>query len=520
MRLRVCASSSSFDIREHLSTKAPYVHRVAVPNAPSLYDVPDPPGYKPVFLYLLARHGSRWPTAKRMRQINSLQPLLRSVRSSAPGLAWARNWTSPVADVPYLAGELHPEGEAELEGLARRLRGRFPGLAAEPYAPRRQPIISTQVPRAAQSASAFALGFFGHTASSIKTHQPLQEHQAENSHLISSNGDSKHTNSRMRSSASSSLGDSSSSSSSRGGGLQSGVVGGWRPQPVAISMLPKRHDPVLRFFESCKGYRLHEDRALRWLAPWMHSHWRRIIPNIEARLGLTAGSLTACHVDALWQLCTLEAGLMSTAGHQAWLQQQQDVHSSSSSTSSSSSNACGLFSEADAVLLEWLEDVRLYETQGYGAEVNYGIAAPLLSDIASALTAAASSHTQNTRPLQRVRLHFAHCETLTPLASLLGLFRPGPQEPRGMPEVPSGRALKSAVKISPEQAEQDLQAVDEVTEDLPLVLLQQQQQQQEAERAIPRQPPRRTPWPSPKPTLQTRQQPHSSSTSRQQQQQQ
>jgi hypothetical protein len=34
---------------------------------------------------------------------------------------------------------------------------------------------------------------------------------------------------------------------------------------VAISMLPKRHDPVLRFFESCKGYRQHEDRALRWL---------------------------------------------------------------------------------------------------------------------------------------------------------------------------------------------------------------------------------------------------------------
>lgn len=85
------------------------------------------------------------------------------------------------------------------------------------------------------------------------------------------------------------------------------------------------------------------------------------------------------------------------------------------------------------------------------SQVNYGIAAPLLSDIASALTAAASSHTQNTRPLQRVRLHFAHCETLTPLASLLGLLRPGPQEQRGMPEVPSGRALKSAVKISPEQ---------------------------------------------------------------------
>jgi multiple inositol-polyphosphate phosphatase/2,3-bisphosphoglycerate 3-phosphatase len=85
------------------------------------------------------------------------------------------------------------------------------------------------------------------------------------------------------------------------------------------------------------------------------------------------------------------------------------------------------------------------------SQVNYGIAAPLLSDIASALTAAASSHADGKQPLQRVRLHFAHCETLTPLASLLGLFKPGPEEQRGMPEVPSGRALKSAVKISTEQ---------------------------------------------------------------------
>jgi hypothetical protein len=50
------------------------------------------------------------PTAKRMRQINSLQVLFKSVRSSDPALTWTQNWTSPVASVPYLAGELHPEG--------------------------------------------------------------------------------------------------------------------------------------------------------------------------------------------------------------------------------------------------------------------------------------------------------------------------------------------------------------------------------------------------------------------------
>jgi multiple inositol-polyphosphate phosphatase/2,3-bisphosphoglycerate 3-phosphatase len=88
---------------------------------------------------------------------------------------------------------------------------------------------------------------------------------------------------------------------------------------------------------------------------------------------------------------------------------------------------------------------------GHVMQVNYGIAAPLLSDIASALTAAATSHSAGNQPLQRVRLHFAHCETLTPLASLLGLFKPGAEEQRAMPEVPSGRALKSTVKISPEQ---------------------------------------------------------------------
>jgi hypothetical protein len=33
-----------------------------------------------------------------------------------------------------------------------------------------------------------------------------------------------------------------------------------------------------------------------------------------------------------------------------------------------------LFSADDAHIMEWLDDVRLYEIQGYGAEVNYAIA--------------------------------------------------------------------------------------------------------------------------------------------------
>jgi hypothetical protein len=63
--------------------------------------------------------------------------------------------------------------------------------------------------------------------------------------------------------------------------------------------------------------------------------------------------------------------------------------------------------------------------QGYGAKINYEIAAPLLADISRTLRKAAES---TDLPLQQARLMFAHCETLVPLASLMDLFRPSEQE--------------------------------------------------------------------------------------------
>lgn len=54
-----------------------YANRLPIPDAPSVYSTPDPKGYEPVHLYLLARHGSRYPTAGRMAQINSLPSLFK-----------------------------------------------------------------------------------------------------------------------------------------------------------------------------------------------------------------------------------------------------------------------------------------------------------------------------------------------------------------------------------------------------------------------------------------------------------
>lgn len=105
--------------------------------------------------------------------------------------------------------------------LAGRLRRRFPALLQQDYLPKRYPIVSTQVARTSQSASAFALGFFERAGPGA---------------------------------------------AGGGGGATNGPLAARAyPQPVAISMLPKRRDPVLRFFDMCPAYDQHEKTVERWL---------------------------------------------------------------------------------------------------------------------------------------------------------------------------------------------------------------------------------------------------------------
>ncbi len=74
-------------------------------------------------------------------------------------------------------------------------------------------------------------------------------------------------------------------------------------------------------------------------------------------------------VDALWTLCQFEAGVLEVPDR-----------------------ACRLFTAADVSLLEWVDDVSLSESQGWGSEVNYRIAAPLLQDLRATLLVRLCSH--------------------------------------------------------------------------------------------------------------------------------
>ncbi|GBF94793.1 multiple inositol polyphosphate phosphatase-like [Raphidocelis subcapitata] len=396
------AGTAAAAVAGRLSTKTPYAWRVPTPGAPSLYSQQDPPGYEPVALYLVARHGSRWPTLSRTKQMHGLAPLLRMVNPRTH--PWVLNFSAPLLE--YTAGELHPMGEDEMAALAHRMRHRFPGLLDRPYFPRRYHLVSTEVPRAAQSASAFSLGLF------------------------------------QRCAATGAAGDGS------GGGGGGGL--GAR-QPVALRMKPKRRDPTLRFFDMCPQYLAHEETVERWLAPWLWHHWEQLLPAVEARLGLPPGAAAPSDVDALWQLCGLHAGLLAVPG----------------------GGACAAFGPEEAGVMEWLEDVRLAETQGPGAPINSRIAGVLLGDLGASLRAAADSAAAGREPLPAARLHFAHCETLTPLLTLMGLFG---SEGGGKEGSGTGKGLVGADGV-PRSARHVAGAVDSLVDDGQLAVARRLQQE-------------------------------------------
>lgn len=130
-------------------------------------DVPD--GCSAIHLNLVARHGTRSPTKKRIKELDRLairlDTLLNNARESQKDSSlqnipeWLSGWQSPWKGREK-GGELISKGEDELYHLGLRLRERFPELFYEEYHPDIFSIRATQVPRASASAVAFGMGLF------------------------------------------------------------------------------------------------------------------------------------------------------------------------------------------------------------------------------------------------------------------------------------------------------------------------------------------------------------------------
>ncbi|KAJ3669436.1 hypothetical protein LUZ60_011386 [Juncus effusus] len=157
------AAAESFDVRRHLSTVTRYEASRGTSNSASFASaIPD--GCEAIHLNLVARHGTRAPTKKRIKELDRLSLRLQSLLKENPTdsrgiLEWMKGWESPWKGREK-GGELLGLGEEELYRLALRVRQRFPGIFGEEYHPDVYPIKATQVPRASASAVAFGLGLF------------------------------------------------------------------------------------------------------------------------------------------------------------------------------------------------------------------------------------------------------------------------------------------------------------------------------------------------------------------------
>eukprot|EP00246_Nothoceros_aenigmaticus_P015565 TRINITY_DN653_c0_g1_i5.p1 TRINITY_DN653_c0_g1~~TRINITY_DN653_c0_g1_i5.p1 ORF type:complete len:486 (+),score=49.67 TRINITY_DN653_c0_g1_i5:1-1458(+) len=187
-------SASGFDVRKHMSTTTRYEFRDIAAEVEPLAE--PPPGCSPFHINLVARHGTRGPTLKRVRQLDQLAAWIK-VRSDLNAgeedrfaccdmHEWLRKWESPWRG-KQSGGELVPFGEDEMFGLGTRLRKLFPEIFATNYHPEIFKIFSSQVPRASASAVAFGMGLFAgvgalgpgqHRAFSV-----LSESRANDTHL-------------------------------------------------------------------------------------------------------------------------------------------------------------------------------------------------------------------------------------------------------------------------------------------------------------------------------------------------
>ncbi|KAJ9160375.1 hypothetical protein P3X46_025782 [Hevea brasiliensis] len=164
-------ADQAFDVRQHLSTVTGY-GAVKDVGCVSLEKSSIHEGCTPIHLNLVARHGTRSPTKKRMRELDRLashlEGLIRDAKEQNLSLqkvpTWLLGWESPWRD-KLKGGELISKGEDELYDLGIRIRERFPDLFKEEYHPDVYPIKATQVPRASASAVAFGMGLFSEKGS-------------------------------------------------------------------------------------------------------------------------------------------------------------------------------------------------------------------------------------------------------------------------------------------------------------------------------------------------------------------
>jgi multiple inositol-polyphosphate phosphatase/2,3-bisphosphoglycerate 3-phosphatase len=173
-------------------------------------------------------------------------------------------------------------------------------------------------------------------------------------------------------------------------------------KPFYIFSESLERDVTLRFFDICPLYIqtiLNSGDTIAEYTRFVREQLPKVAGNVSNRLGVfPLWNLTVDEIDAIYTACTFEYAKSNVTDR--W---------------------CSLFSDDDFLTLEYAEDLINYWTKGYGYELNYRIACPLLKEIIVIMDGKINRSAEYFVELGKFR--FAHAETLLPLIALLGLYR-------------------------------------------------------------------------------------------------
>ncbi|XP_042718591.1 multiple inositol polyphosphate phosphatase 1 isoform X1 [Lagopus leucura] len=164
------------------------------------------------------------------------------------------------------------------------------------------------------------------------------------------------------------------------------------------------NDALMRFFDHCdKFVALVEDNdtAMYQVNAFKEGpEMRKVLEKVASALCLPAGELNADLVQVAFLTCSYELAIKNVTS--PW---------------------CSLFSEEDAKVLEYLNDLKQYWKRGYGYDINSRSSCILFQDIFQQLDKAVDE-SRSSKPISSpLIVQVGHAETLQPLLALMGFFK-------------------------------------------------------------------------------------------------
>lgn len=174
--------------------------------------------------------------------------------------------------------------------------------------------------------------------------------------------------------------------------------------PFWTYSVAEHEDYTLRFNRNCPSYvEFSKSKEANVESDTWKKFWgEKTARKIREKLG-TQWAITADQAHVMYMACVFDVVFHNNDSH--W---------------------CEMFDEEDILEAEYGEDIDSYWVKSYGNALNYNISCVLLNEIIDIMDGKIDGNKDVA--FQTSKFRFAHAETIIPLATILGLYQPGPND--------------------------------------------------------------------------------------------